>query len=308
MFGACQCGDAGGSDVVTIDAGAPGDVGTPEAGLLDRVAEDAGDSDAVAVDGGGGADTGVGADTGTSGVDVIADGCAAMIPGNCCGAVCPSAEHASPVCSGGTCTIACMAGYANCDGALANGCEMSLATSDAHCGACNVACTTGQRCEAGACTRPLDAGVLDGGTGDVPVDGGPSCVPATEVFNSRDDDCDGLIDEGFSVDGVSLACAGNGRIITIPDRDIDDGGFSSDFDGLEYYCINRIYRFCLTGEACPWRGGTPPVDSGESCSSAGLRGPAYFMAYYITGYFQVGSARYDEWYCPPTGRVRLARR
>lgn len=160
---------------------------------------------------------------------------------------------------------------------------------------------------------PIDAGPSDTGPTDTgPTDAGPRdvppCTPSTESFNSRDDDCDGLVDEGFSSNGVSLACTGEGRTALLPDRDIDEGGFSSAGDGLEIYCINGSQRFCLTGEACPWRAGPPATDNGMSCSTAGLRGPSYFMAYYISGYFVVASARFDEWYCPPSGRVRLALR
>jgi hypothetical protein len=167
-------------------------------------------------------------------------------------------------------------------------------------------------------TGPVDTGPIDTGPRDTgPVDTGPrdtgapdvpTCVPATEVFNGRDDDCNGIVDEGFSSTGVSLACSGTGRVLVLSDRDIDDGGFSSGGDGLEFYCINGSFRFCLTGEACPWRAGAPAVDNGQSCSSAGLRGSSYFMAYFVTGYFTVGGLRYDEWYCPPTGRVRLSLR
>ena len=177
----------------------------------------------------------------------------------------------------------------------------------------DVGLDTGPRDTGPVDTGPRDTGPVDTGPRDTgPVDTGapdvPSCVPSTEVFNGRDDDCNGIVDEGFSSTGVSLACTGTGRVLVLGDRDIDDGGFSSGGDGLEFYCINGSFRFCLTGEACPWRAGAPAVDNGQSCSSAGLRGSSYFMAYFITGYFTVGGLRYDEWYCPPTGRVRLSLR
>ncbi len=45
----------------------------------------------------------------------------------------------------------CLPGYANCDGTLANLCEVTIATDDANCGACGNACTMGQRCIDGTC-------------------------------------------------------------------------------------------------------------------------------------------------------------
>ena len=43
----------------------------------------------------------------------------------------------------------------------------------------------------------------------------------TETFNSRDDDCDGLVDEGFSSNGVALACTGSGQVLVLAIDEID---------------------------------------------------------------------------------------
>lgn len=156
-------------------------------------------------------------------------------------------------------------------------------------------------------TGPRDTGTPDVGTPDVGTpDTGPTCTPTTEVFNGRDDDCDGVVDEGFTTNGVEITCTAN--LPTLPDSDIDDGGRTGSRDGLEGFCVRGILRFCLTGEACPWRGGATTTDDLQTCSPAGLDGPSYFMAYYRTGWFYSGAGRYDEWYCPPTGRLRLALR
>lgn len=151
-------------------------------------------------------------------------------------------------------------------------------------------------------TGPRDTGTPDTGTPDV----GMPCTPTAEVFNGRDDDCDGVVDEGFTTNGVLLACTAN--LPTLPDSEIDDGGGSGSRDGLEGFCVRGILRFCLTGEACPWRGGATTTDDLQTCSPAGLAGPSYFMAYYVTGYFYSGGVPYDEWYCPPNGRLRLGLR
>jgi len=65
---------------------------------------------------------------------------------------CSSIPNGSPVCSGGTCQVGfCNAGFGDCDGSNANGCEISLLTSNSHCGSCGNWCTTNQTCFAGVC-------------------------------------------------------------------------------------------------------------------------------------------------------------
>ncbi len=58
-----------------------------------------------------------------------------------CGVACPeTADHAAPVCMGGTCTANCESGYADCDHDLANGCEVNLLGDDKNCGTCGKTC------------------------------------------------------------------------------------------------------------------------------------------------------------------------
>jgi hypothetical protein len=77
---------------------------------------------------------------------------------NCggCGVVCGTA-NAKPSCVGGACVLACDDGWANCDGAIANGCETSLADPK-NCGACGVVCQGA--CIGGKCGGPCDEGPL----------------------------------------------------------------------------------------------------------------------------------------------------
>jgi len=51
-------------------------------------------------------------------------------------------------------SCSCLDGLANCDGDPANRCETTLASDDAHCGACGNACTGAATCQAGACVAP----------------------------------------------------------------------------------------------------------------------------------------------------------
>jgi hypothetical protein len=107
------------------------------------------------------------------------DGCETDIttPRNCgaCGNAC-SAPNGVPACVAGACAVgACNAGFADCDGNPANGCETSLTTA-ADCGACGVPCAlanAASSCASGACAlTACNAGYFD-------CDGNPSngCEP-----------------------------------------------------------------------------------------------------------------------------------
>ncbi len=78
---------------------------------------------------------------------------------NCgmCGAAC-MAPNATPGCAAGRCQVAaCNAGFGNCDGLFANGCEVATASSATHCGRCGNVCPSPPNtllplCLAGACS------------------------------------------------------------------------------------------------------------------------------------------------------------
>jgi hypothetical protein len=68
---------------------------------------------------------------------------------------------------------------------------------------------------------------------------------------------------------ANRSCTGSGRIEQIADACIDDWGTSGPNDNLEIYCQAGTMRFCLSNEACPWRGGGSAA-SEATCSRAGL--------------------------------------
>jgi hypothetical protein len=124
---------------------------------------------------------------------------------NCgaCGTVC-SAVNGAPICTGGVCDITCAAGFGNCDGNSANGCEISLQADVNNCGSCGNACGLAVPCQNGVCVLACTDADHDGyfkeaGCG-TPVDcndNDSNVHPgAVEVCNGIDDNCNGQIDEG----------------------------------------------------------------------------------------------------------------
>jgi len=78
----------------------------------------------------------------------LADGASCMPP------------NASGACMTGVCDVAsCLPGFGNCNSQDLDGCEQSLLTSAANCGACGRACPAGATCAAGLCLSPPPTGV-----------------------------------------------------------------------------------------------------------------------------------------------------
>lgn len=100
-----------------------------------------------------------------------------------------------------------------------------------------------------------------------PID---ACVATTEVCNGgTDEDCNEMTDCGDpACGGTAYCCSGTGKIFSIPNNCNDDHGTTGSSDQVEVYCCDGQTRFCLSGEACPWRVGC--IASAKTCSHAGL--------------------------------------
>jgi len=175
---------------------------------------------------------------------------------NCgkCGMHCTYA-NGWPDCKAGKCSLLqCMEGYTDCDGSSANGCESNTAADPMHCGVCGNECTSANAAKVGTCVGaacqlaacPADWWNLDGSP-----DNGCECqYGGKELCNGYDDNCNGLVDEGFDLfsdpkncgacgaaceDGLdhSADCL-NGRcmVTACPDGFVDQNGLVD--DGCEY--------------------------------------------------------------------------
>jgi hypothetical protein len=87
---------------------------------------------------------------------ILTDGCEVPVsadPLNCgsCGNVCTTVPHGSTSCTSGACALACAAGWGNCNGVWADGCELDVTSDPLNCGVCGNACPIGP-CAGGGCT------------------------------------------------------------------------------------------------------------------------------------------------------------
>jgi hypothetical protein len=99
-----------------------------------------------------------------------ANGCEAQLATSdvhcgACGRRC-ELPNAGARCAGGVCGVtSCTAGFGDCDGSASNGCEVRLAESTSHCGACGAACAATPNafpgCLAGRCVSSCVTGFVD---------------------------------------------------------------------------------------------------------------------------------------------------
>ncbi len=93
------------------------------------------------------------------------NGCEASLASviNCgrCGNVCHAGSNASAACVNGDCQATCQAGFRDCNGSAADGCESNLASTSS-CGACGNVCPGGAHmnvtCNGSSCSRTCAGG------------------------------------------------------------------------------------------------------------------------------------------------------
>ena len=119
------------------------------------------------------------------------------------------------------------------------------------------------------------------------------CPDPDDVALARANEC-------AAADFEPPACTGSGRIATLEDDCIDDGGDGESGDTLEIFCVAGIARFCLSHETCPWRSELTTPDE-LTCDSGGLS--SVYMANTIRGC--AGWEGHHLFCCSEDGRVGL---
>ncbi|MDO9017600.1 MAG: hypothetical protein Q7V43_11865 [Myxococcales bacterium] len=124
-----------------------------------------------------------------------------------CGAVC-DLPNATASCAGGRCAVAsCAAGFADCNGNPADGCEVNVRADAAHCGGCGMRCAPANAagaCVAGACT----IAACTGGAADCDGAAGNGC----EVNLASDVNHCGACPSRCALANATAACA-SGRCL-----------------------------------------------------------------------------------------------
>ena len=256
------------------------------------------DDDCPSVDGGarvdggaedGGAGRGVFCDPGThqcsTGCNVprSCGACGNVCPGgwNCCAAACSNPvddvmncggcntpcvlANATPQCVARQCRIAaCANGYADCNGAPADGCETSTASNINNCGACNTPCQIPHalpRCAGGACLIDTCAGSYSDCNMNV-ADGCETDIRAADIKNCG---------------GCALACSTNhiaapscvaGVCTGACDAGFTDCNKNKQIDGCEANTDSDVGNCGACGVACSGAHVTNSACAAGKCSGS----------------------------------------
>jgi hypothetical protein len=203
---------------------------------------------------------------------VCSDGCPTTAPTRCgtqcvdvststtncgaCGTVCPARGATRATCVMGMCRSECLAGYADCDGNAANGCEALLATSLTHCGRCNNACPmpAGRvaACTAGVCTANCATG-----RGDCDGDATNGCEADLRTSLT---DCGACGTRCVAGPNATAACVGVCRITCAT-------GFG-DCDGMPATGCETDTRTSMTSCGFCGRACTSPANGSATCAAS----------------------------------------
>ena len=135
------------------------------------------------------------------------------LPEDGCEYACAPTEDPAEVCDGVD---------NDCDGVIDN--DIDLATSTAHCGACGEACdapNAESACVEGGCTLVgCNAGFYDvDGLYETGCEYACTFLGASELCDDEDQDCDGRVDEGFTLATDEDNCGSCGRVCALADAE-----------------------------------------------------------------------------------------
>lgn len=200
--------------------------------------------------------------------------------------------NATATCAASECAVmACRAGFGNCDGNAANGCERDLTSDNAHCGGCGRPCGVGTVCSTSSCRSTCGPGLTPCPSGCADLRSDPrncnvcgracpaapnataTCATATCGFSCSAGfgDCDRASGNGCETDlstnsahcGVcgractsAERCNGRGTCVCVPDC----AGRNCGPDGCGGVCGT-----CSDGQVCT-SGNCAPAGMPEQCN------------------------------------------
>ncbi|MFO0627979.1 MAG: hypothetical protein U0325_20555 [Polyangiales bacterium] len=185
---------------------------------------------------------------------------------NCgaCGRACAGGANATGVCVAGVCGITCAAGFSDCDGNAANGCETATLTSVANCGACGRTCAAATNatptCAAGTCGIACAAGF-----GNCDGNAANGCETATVTNASNCGVCGITCLSGFT------CIAGRCESVSCPPPATCTG------TGCPTTCARVLFSEDWEAGTSRWhlpRGGAQPINTitdGSACAGRFLR-------------------------------------
>ncbi|MDO9022186.1 MAG: hypothetical protein Q7V43_34985, partial [Myxococcales bacterium] len=197
---------------------------------------------------------------------MAADGCEVNVRGSnvnhCggCGVVCRF-PNAAATCATGVCALgACNAGFADCDGNPANGCEVNLNTDNANCGRCSVTgnpatCAAGQVCTSGVCAVSCGAGLT-------------LCAGACTLTSFDPNHCGGCGMRCAIPNVAAQACAGGTCV-----RGTCANGFADCNGQLPDGCEASVGASCTAGVGACLRSGVVACNNGGTACTAVAAAP-----------------------------------
>jgi hypothetical protein len=174
---------------------------------------------------------------------------------NCggCGNICGAVPQGTTSCVSASCRItSCAPGFADCNGQVADGCEVDTLTDPGNCGFCGNGCGLGQTCVGGVCQMG-SCGVTGCPVGQTCCNGGTTCIDTrSDVRNCGG--CGNVCPPGFNVCQNGACCEffdGGGVCMGVvcPGTEIDCGGVCVDPQSDPKNC-GGCGIVCLAGSSC----------------------------------------------------------
>jgi len=174
-----------------------------------------------------------------------------------CNRPCEARAHSTAACNAGSCAYTCEAGFSDCDGNPANGCETSTASDIANCGACGSVCMpprgTGA-CMAGRCVVTA----CSAGYGDCNTNAADGCETNT---SNTTDNCGTCGNVCPSNTNAAAACVSASCVTFCVTGFLDCDG--RDSTGCEVNVRTDLANCGACGRACNTANATPVCRSSQ---------------------------------------------